>query len=98
MKLYRQALGEVLREARTVRGQTLRQVSTAASCALGYLSELENGHKEASSEILEGLARALKVTVSELAIRAGLRIAEESIPDTPAELYEEAPALIPHRG
>lgn len=96
MKLYRQALGEILRELRTARGESLRRVSEQGTIALGYLSEVERGQKEASSEVLESLAGALETTVGELAIRAGLRLVEASIPDTPAELVEAQ--LIPHRG
>lgn len=96
MKLYRHALGEVIREMRTASGKHMRNVSKDGSIAIGYLSEVERGYKEASSEILEGIARALGTTVGELAIRAGLRLVEESVPDSPAELVEAE--LIPHRG
>lgn len=59
---YRNALGYVLREVRTKRGMTLRQVAAKGHIALGYLSELERGHKDASSEVLESLARGLDTT------------------------------------
>src|SRR5690625_3870264 len=52
MVLFRQELGDVLRDARRSQGRTLRQVSSDARVALGYLSEIERGQKEASSELL----------------------------------------------
>ncbi|HAE74090.1 MAG TPA: hypothetical protein DCG44_02630, partial [Candidatus Aquiluna sp.] len=51
MVLLRQEIGDVLRNHRLEQGQTLRQVAAKASVALGYLSEVERGQKEVSSEI-----------------------------------------------
>ena len=48
MVLVRQEIGEVLRDFRLQKGRTLRQVASKASVALGYLSEVERGQKEAS--------------------------------------------------
>jgi transcriptional regulator with XRE-family HTH domain len=62
--LVRQEIGDVLRDFRLQKGQTLRQVASRASVALGYLSEVERGQKEASSEILGSLAEALEVPIS----------------------------------
>lgn len=64
MVLVRQEIGDVLRDFRLQKGQTLRQVAGRASVALGYLSEVERGQKEASSEILSSLAEALEVPIS----------------------------------
>ena len=64
MTLVRTEIGDVLRDFRLQKGQTLRQVAARASVALGYLSELERGQKEASSEILGSLADALEVPIS----------------------------------
>lgn len=64
MVLVRQEIGDVLRDFRLQKGQTLRQVSGRATVALGYLSEVERGQKEASSEILASLADALEVPIS----------------------------------
>lgn len=64
MALIRQEIGDVLRDFRTQKGQTLRQVAARANVALGYLSEVERGQKEASSEILASLAEALDVPIS----------------------------------
>lgn len=94
MVLLRQELGDVLRDMRLERGRTLRQVAGRASVALGYLSEVERGQKEASSEILASVADALGVPVSEVMREVSDRLAvvEEmvvlpmdsvgSIPDT----------------
>ena len=64
MILVRQEIGEVLRDFRQQKGRTLRQVASRASVALGYLSEVERGQKEASSEILASVAEALDVPIS----------------------------------
>lgn len=62
--LLRRELGEVLREYRTRQGRTLREVSSDATVSLGYLSEVERGQKEASSELLASICRALNVPLS----------------------------------
>ena len=64
MVLVRQQIGDVLRDLRLQKGKTLRQVASRASVALGYLSEVERGQKEASSEIIASVADALDVPVS----------------------------------
>ncbi len=62
--LARELLGEVLREERIRQGRTLREVSTAARVSLGYLSEVERGQKEASSELLQSISDALGAPLS----------------------------------
>jgi transcriptional regulator with XRE-family HTH domain len=64
--LLRDALGETLRGARTQQNRTLRDVSTAANVSLGYLSEVERGRKEASSELLASICDALDLELSDL--------------------------------
>jgi transcriptional regulator with XRE-family HTH domain len=64
--LLRTELGEVLRESRQAQGRTLRDVAAASSVSLGYLSELERGTKEASSELLSAVCAGLGVSLSEL--------------------------------
>ena len=64
--LLRDALGETLRDARTRQNRTLRDVSTAANVSLGYLSEVERGRKEASSELLASICDALDLELSDL--------------------------------
>jgi transcriptional regulator with XRE-family HTH domain len=91
MILVRQEIGDVLRDFRLQKGRTLRQVAGKASVALGYLSEVERGQKEASSEILASVAEALDVPISTIMREVGDRIAEleglQVIPDVvPDEL------------
>jgi transcriptional regulator with XRE-family HTH domain len=80
--LLREVLGDVLREARITQGRTLRQVSDSARVSLGYLSEVERGRKEASSELLGAICDALDVPLSQLLTDAGEQFArqEASIP------------------
>ncbi|MDE9366207.1 helix-turn-helix transcriptional regulator [Luteipulveratus sp. YIM 133132] len=65
MILLRRELGDVLRHQRQNQGRTLRDVSAAAKVSLGYLSELERGEKEASSELLSAICAALGLQLSE---------------------------------
>ncbi|WP_415003468.1 helix-turn-helix domain-containing protein [Aeromicrobium sp.] len=62
----RQLVGEALRARRAEQGLTLREVSGRARVSLGYISEVERGQKEASSELLAALAEALDVPLSGL--------------------------------
>ena len=66
MILVRQEIGEVLRDFRLQKGRTLRQVAGRASVALGYLSEVERGQKEASSELLSSISDALGVSTAQM--------------------------------
>ena len=62
--LLRELIGESLREERVAQGRTLREVSKAAQVSLGYLSEVERGQKEASSELLAAMCAALDLPLS----------------------------------
>jgi transcriptional regulator with XRE-family HTH domain len=62
----REVLGESLRARRVAQGRTLRDVSHGARISLGYLSEIERGQKEASSELLAAIAGALELPLSRL--------------------------------
>lgn len=64
--LVRNLLGDALRRARQQQQRTLREVSATARVSLGYLSEVERGQKEASSELLGAIAAALGVPLSEV--------------------------------
>lgn len=66
MVLFRRLLGDVLRDLRMRRGMTLREVSAEARVSLGYISEIERGQKEASSELLASLCSALDVPLSDV--------------------------------
>ena len=69
--LMREAIGDSLRRARTARRRTLRDVSRKARVSLGYLSEVERGRKEASSELLAAICEALDIALHELLDRGG---------------------------
>lgn len=60
----RDHIGDVLRRIRRAQGSTLREVSAKAQVSLGYLSEIERGQKEASSEMLQAICKALGVPQS----------------------------------
>lgn len=75
--LLREVIGDVLRRARTTQGRTLREVSDSARVSLGYLSEVERGRKEASSELLTAICSALQVPLSELLTDAAAALARE---------------------
>ena len=64
MVLFRRLLGDVLRSERMERGMTLRDVSAEARVSLGYISEIERGQKEASSELLASLCAAMDLPLS----------------------------------
>ena len=66
MVLLRQLLGDVLRRLRIRQGRTLREVSATARVSLGYLSEVERGRKEASSELLAAICAALDTPLSQV--------------------------------
>jgi transcriptional regulator with XRE-family HTH domain len=64
--LLRHAIGAALRRIRLDDGRTLREVSLAANISMPYLSEIERGRKEPSSEILAGICSALGLTLVDL--------------------------------
>ena len=64
--LLREALGDSLRRTRVSQSRTLREVSSSARVSLGYLSEIERGRKEASSELLAAICDALEVPLSDV--------------------------------
>lgn len=73
--LMREVLGETLREQRFSQGRTLREVSMAARVSLGYLSEVERGQKEASSELLTAICSALGLPLSQVLAMVSNRVA-----------------------
>jgi transcriptional regulator with XRE-family HTH domain len=79
MVLLRRVIGDALRARRQGQHRTLREVSTAANVSLGYLSEIERGQKEASSELLAAICDALGARLSELLgeVSDTLSLAEE---------------------
>ncbi|MDG9675074.1 helix-turn-helix transcriptional regulator [Micromonospora parva] len=93
MILLRRVIGDALRARRQGQQRTLREVSTAANVSLGYLSEIERGHKEPSSELLAAICDALGARLSELLreVSDTVALAEQmpdvlvSMPDEPAD-------------
>ena len=75
--LLRTTLGQILRRARREQGRTLADVARAARVSMPYLSELERGRKEASSEVLAAVCDALRIELSDLLAEAGRRLADE---------------------
>lgn len=68
--LARVAVGRVLRDHRLESSMTLRELSKKSGASLGYISEVERGIKDPSSEMLEDLCDALDITVAELLVGA----------------------------
>jgi transcriptional regulator with XRE-family HTH domain len=75
--LLREVIGDVLRRVRIEQGRTLREVSDDARVSLGYLSEVERGRKEASSELLSAICGALEVPLSRVLTVAGESMADQ---------------------
>ena len=88
--LFREAIGEVIREQRLANGLQLRDVSERGHLSYSFLSEVERGLKEPSSVVIENIANGLLVDSYSLIIEAGYRMAESKteIPDTPESLFE----------
>jgi transcriptional regulator with XRE-family HTH domain len=82
--LLRRVIGDALRARRQGQHRTLREVSTAANVSLGYLSEIERGQKEASSELLAAICEALGSQLSEVLREASDSLALAEAPLTPA--------------
>ena len=78
MTLLRSHIGSALRTARIAQGRTLRDVAKSARVSLGYLSEVERGQKEASSELLNSICNALDISIGQvlLSVSAQIRIQE----------------------
>ena len=94
MTLLRTQLGNSLRSHRLRQRRTLRDVSGAARVSLGYLSEVERGQKEASSELLASICDALDLELADLLaeVSDGMRSAVEGTRAAPAE---ETPVAVP---
>ena len=96
MVLLRRVIGDALRARRQGQHRTLREVSTAANVSLGYLSEIERGQKEASSELLAAICDALGARLSEvlgevsdtLALAEGMEGMLTRVPEEPVEQTE----------
>jgi transcriptional regulator with XRE-family HTH domain len=75
--LLRTVLGGVLRRIRQEQGRTLADVAQVARVSLPYLSELERGRKEASSEVLAAICDALRVELADLLTEVGRQLADD---------------------
>ncbi|WP_084361222.1 helix-turn-helix domain-containing protein [Herbiconiux solani] len=73
-RLWREVVGDELRTVRQTRGESLRRVATRARVSPQYLSEIERGFKEASSEILAALGTALDLSLVDLTRGAAARL------------------------
>ncbi|MEU0541349.1 helix-turn-helix transcriptional regulator [Nocardia sp. NPDC005978] len=98
MTLLREAIGESLRRARVAQSRTLREVSTSARVSLGYLSEVERGRKEASSELLAAICQALDLPLSQVLFDVSAAMADADRAQgrkTPAESLSAAATPAP---
>lgn len=94
MTVIRQVIGETIRGVRLRQRRTLREVSGAARVSLGYLSEIERGQKEPSSELLAAICDALDVRLSDVfAEVSDVMRRQEKV----AERARLAPAFAPRR-
>ena len=97
MIVLRRVIGDELRRRRQDQGRTLREVSSAARVSLGYLSEVERGQKEASSELLASICTALEVPLAivlrsvsnEVAVLEGIAPVTD-LPISPADVVAAA--------
>jgi transcriptional regulator with XRE-family HTH domain len=90
--VLRRLLGDVLRRTRQRQERTLREVSSSARVSLGYLSEVERGQKEASSELLASICDALGVPMSRVLREVSDELALVELSEL-ARLTPDAPAL-----
>lgn len=91
--LLREVIGDVLRRARIEQKRTLREVSDSAAVSLGYLSEIERGRKEASSELLSAVCDALDVPMSRVLFDAGEEMARDEMGAAGRESLDSAPNI-----
>jgi transcriptional regulator with XRE-family HTH domain len=95
MVLLRHLLGDVLRRLRLRQGRTLREVSASARVSLGYLSEVERGQKEASSELLSAICTALDTPLSHVLREVSDNFALAELQSSPVLTGPREPVLRP---
>jgi len=78
--LLRSHIGFALRASRVAQGRTLRDVAKSARVSLGYLSEVERGQKEASSELLNSICSALDISIGEVLLKVSSQIRIQETP------------------
>ena len=79
-KLLRSVLGDALRQARQEQGRTLADVAKAARISMPYLSEVERGRKEVSSEVLAALCEALGLDLADVLVAVVFDLTRSSLP------------------
>lgn len=89
--LLREALGGALRDVRNRNGLTLRELSQVASVSPGYLSELERGRKEVSSELLASVCGGLGLSVADVLMEAAAAMALHAVQPEMASMEHESP-------
>lgn len=95
--VLRREVGDVLRTRRVDLGRTLRDVSAQASVSLGYLSEVERGEKEASSELLASICAALELPMSAMLRDVSERVERAENIHRVAAVAVSAPVSLPVR-
>jgi transcriptional regulator with XRE-family HTH domain len=95
MPVLREVVGDTLRSMRLRQRRTLREVSGSARVSLGYLSEVERGQKEASSELLAAICGALDVELSELFGEVATTLRREEKLAQHLRIAGEAPRVAP---
>jgi transcriptional regulator with XRE-family HTH domain len=98
MVLLRHLLGDALRRLRLRQGRTLREVSASARVSLGYLSEVERGQKEASSELLAAICSALGTPLSQVFREVSDSFALVELQNEPVLADTREPSLAPAGG
>jgi transcriptional regulator with XRE-family HTH domain len=93
MTLLRRELGAALRRRRVSQQRPLRAVAAAAGVSLGYLSEVERGVKEASSELLAAICKALGVRLPELLVEVAAEL-ERLEPIIPGQVANPVPVTV----
>jgi len=78
--LLRSHIGSALRASRIAQGRTLRDVAKSARVSLGYLSEVERGQKEASSELLNSICNALQISLGEVLLIVSAQVRTHEVP------------------
>ena len=93
MVVLRTLLGDALRDIRLGQHRTLKEVSRDARVSLGYLSEVERGQKEASSELLASICRALGVRLSDVLRDVSDELAQHEPAPVPVAVLEAVPSV-----
>ena len=92
---FHQALGIVIAQEREFRSLRMRDISNTGAVSIGHLSEIERGIKEASSSIIEGIAKGLGVSASYLIVEAGYLMGVSEVPDTIEDFIDASSSAIP---